>query len=393
MDRSLQNFILEHENDDTARLLFSASRYPDIDIRRAADLIEARRKASSKIPDWYSVPAIDYPSGLSLEQCSSYATALYKQRFVPECAIHADITGGLGVDCFQMSRKSSESWYFERDKALCDAAKGNFKLLGARNINVICSDHIDDSRHYNLIFVDPARRGKTSQRVYSLSDCEPDIVQLKSNLLKLCDRLLVKISPMADISRVLQLLPETTEIHILSVGNECKEVLVLMGNGTKKPRIVCCDLTSEGKEVYRFEFNIGDEENSNAKFADNIGCYLYQSGRAILKSGAFKLVSERFALEKLAPSTHLYTSDSLVEDFPGRIYRVQNVMPWNKETIAVLKSDKSPAELLSINFPLDTKDLRSKLRLKDGSGRRIVATTFQNRKIIINLEQITDILK
>ena len=380
MEESLAKFIVEHGDDDTSRLVLSASRFPGIDVRLASTMIEARRKAASKLPQWHACPYIEYPSSLSMEQCSSQATALYKQAFVPEGCTMADITGGLGVDCFYMSRKAKEAFYFERSEELCNAARNNFPRLGAKNVTVCCSDHIDASRSYGLIYADPARRGARSERVYSVRDCEPDIVSLKSDLLKLSDRLLVKISPMADVSSTLELFPEATQLHIVSSGNECKELLVFIdrkeaGTGC---RIVCADLTPAGETL--FEFTPAEEENASTIYADHIGKFLYQPLKAVLKGGAFKLLSERYSLKKLAPSTHLYTSDTAISSFPGRIYEVEKVLEWNKRTLSSLKKEIPAAEMLSVNFPIATDELRRRSGIAEGSKKRILATTLGGGK-------------
>lgn len=390
MDEQLLKFIALHRDDDTARLLLSADKYPGVDVRLAVSQIESGKKAALKLPEWHSVSDIVYPSSLSLEQCSSQATALFKQRFIHEGDSVADITGGLGVDCYYMSKKASHATYFERSEELCEAAKHNFTLLGAGNISVIHSttDSATVARrpYFDLIFADPARRGKASQRVYALEDCEPDILALKDVLLEKCDSLLVKISPMADISHTVKLLPESAEIHILSVANECKEVLLLLRKGFMgEPKIVCSDLTAYGDLTSQFSFVPSEEESATASFSSETGKYLYQPGKAVLKGGAFKLVSERFSIAKLAPSTHLYTSDKLSEDFPGKIFEIQKLFDWNKQTIALLRKEVRNAELLSVNFPLDTKALRSRLGIPDGSSTRLVATTLGSRKVILQL--------
>ena len=210
-------FIIEHAGDDTGRLLLSGDRYPGIDVRKAVATIEARRKIRTKVPTWFQVPSLEYPTGLSIEQCSSQATASYKQRFVPEGGIVADITGGLGVDSYFMSLKAGQIVYHERQKPLADAAALNFNKLKANNIIVTNASEIDSSRKYDLIYADPARRSNTSARIYAIEDCEPDIIKIKDRLLDLSDRLLVKVSPMVDISRAEQLFPEASEFHVVSL--------------------------------------------------------------------------------------------------------------------------------------------------------------------------------
>lgn len=380
MEESLAKFILEHGDDDTSRLILSSSKFPGIDVKVAATMIEARRKAAVKLPQWYACHHIEYPSSLSMEQCSSETTALYKQRFVPDGCTMADITGGLGVDCFYMSRRAKDAFYFERSEDLCRAATNNFAELGATNIKVTCSDHIDSSRHYNLIYADPARRGARNERVFSVRDCEPDMVLLKNGLLELSERLLIKISPMADVSNTMKLFPEASQIHIVSTGNECKELLVFIDrNETGKDcRIVCTDIT-QGRET-AFEFTSAEENGAVPEYADHIGRFLYQPYKAVLKGGAFKLLSERLGIGKLAPSTHLYTSDRRIEGFPGKVYEVEKVLEWSKSTAALMKKEVPAAEMLSVNFPVATDELRRRLGITEGTKRRILATTLGGGK-------------
>ena len=399
MDEAFVKFILEHAGDDVSRLLLGASKWPQIDMPLAAATIEARRKASSKLPSWYAHPEIVYPSSLSLEQCSSQATAIYKQQFCrrphPSCPapsghLIADITGGLGVDSYFLSLVADKVYYHERQQQLCEAARHNFAVLGADNIEVSCTDHIDTSRRYELIYADPARRGAASERIYSIADCQPDIISLRETLFELSDRILVKISPMADLSRTVELLPETSQIHIVSAGGECKEILLLMekdfrrsGDGLDEPLIVAADLDASGRELWKFEFHPTEESSATTSYALSPGKYLYQPGKALLKSGAFKLVGRRFGLSKLAPSTHLYTSDVLRPDFPGKIYEIEEVMDWNKRNAAELSKSLPGAELQAINFPLDTNALRRRLSLKDLPAAHLFATTLGTKKILI----------
>lgn len=383
-------FILEHAYDDTSKLLFASDRYRGIDVRKAAGVIEARRKAAVKLPEWFTYPEIRYPSPLALEQCSSQATALYKQRFVKEGSRIADITGGLGVDCYYMSRKAREAAYLERNPELCEAAKANFELLGARNIFVTNSDdHNSLNTFYDLIFADPARRSADKRRVYSVSDCEPDILTLKEELLQKSDALLVKLSPMADIKECLRLFDNISEIHIVASSGEVKEVLVLCRNGAKSGEdtpIICADITKNG--INEFTFTIREEENASCMPADEVKKYLFQPSKAITKAGAFKLPSSRFGLEKLAPSTHLYTADFPLSGFPGKIYEVAQVLPFTGTTIGCLRHKYPCAEVVALNVPSDTAAIRKKLGIKEGNDVRIYATTVGRNKIFITCTPI-----
>jgi len=375
-------FVLAHEGEDAARLLLSAERWPDIDVRRAARAIEARRKVRSKIPGWYGFPALDYPGSLPLEQCSSEETARYKQLFVPEGGRVADLTGGLGVDSWMMSFRAGTVHYCERSEEICAAARHNFKILGAGNIHVHPGDGIawlqGQKEPFDLVFLDPARRSKTAQRVYSLKECEPDLLEIKDLLLEKATRVLAKISPMADITQTLALLPETREVHVVAAGGEVKELLLLLSRGrASATRIIAVDGT------HRFSFTPDEEPAAEVRYARHVGRYLYQPSKALRKAGAFRLLSQRFRLDKLAPGTQLYTADEKVEDFPGRRFEVEEVLGWGRSSIRDLQARFPRLELTALNFPLDTEALRRRTGLADGGDRHAFATTLSDKKKIL----------
>ena len=376
------SFVLEHAEDDPARLLLAADRWPGIDVRRAARAIEARRKVRDKMPSWYAQPAIDYPGSLALEQCSSESAARYKQAFVPEGGRIADLTGGLGVDCWMMSRRAAKADYCERQAELCAAARHNFEVLGADNITVHEGDGISwlqaQPERFDLIYLDPARRDMSARKVYDIADCEPDLLAIKDLLLEKAQRVLAKLSPMADISRTLAQLPETRELHIVAVGGEVKELLVLLTpEKTAEPQIVAAD------GALRFAFAPPEEPAASVRYADRIGRYLYQPSKALRKAGAFRLLSQRYGLAKLAPATHLYTADEAVEGFPGKRFEVEEVLDWGRAAIAELKRRYDRLEMTALNFPLDTEALRRRTGIAGGGDRHVFATTLSDKKKIL----------
>jgi len=476
-------FIVEHAGDDPGRLLLSAGRWPEIDVRRAARNIAARAKIRTKIPAWYTHPELEYPGSLPLEQASSEATALYKQAFVPDGARIADLTGGLGVDCWFMSRRAAKAHYCERNGELCAAARHNFaalegtpdtfkasigdtpeissgspqkdnsgddcgdadavtiKTLGGASISVHEGDGIEwlaqQAGHFDLIYLDPARRDAAARRVYDITDCEPNLLEIKDILFQKSSRVLAKISPMADISRTLTLFPEARELHVLAVAGEVKELLLLLespgdnasGKNTQstehsatavEPLIVAHDILhpcashregsqsvaamlstdrpSEGTQASRaatpaagstaphhFGFLPSEEPVAEVRYATSIGKYLFQPSKAVLKAGAFRLLAERFHLEKLAPSTHLYTADTQPEGFPGKCFMVESVLDWSKASLRFLKQTHDRLEMTALNFPLSTDALRQKLSIPGGGTHHLFATTLSDssKKLII----------
>ena len=381
-EENFSNFVLAHDDDDPARLLLSASRWPDIDIRRAARAIEARRKVRDKIPSWLAHPAIDYPSSLSLEQCSSEETARYKQAFVPEDAAIADLTGGLGVDTWMLARRAASVDYCERNPELCAAARHNFAELGLTNVTVHEGDGVDwlrsQSGRFGLIYLDPARRGGGSRRLFDIADCEPNLLEILPLLLEKADCVLAKISPMADITRTLSQLPEIRELHVVAAGGEVKEILLLMKTERQAaPKIAAVD------GGIRFEFTPDEEPEAEVRYADTIGRYLFQPSKALRKAGAFRLLSARYGLAKLAPSTHLYTGDTPTPDFPGKTFEVTEVLPWNKATIKALHQRYDRIDLTALNFPLDTDALRHRLNIPAGGPTHAFATTLSDRQKVL----------
>ena len=385
-------FIQSHDGDDPDRLLLSADRWPGIDVRRAARIIAARRKVREKLPFWHARPALDYPTSLSLEQCSSEETARYKQAFVPESGRIADLTGGLGVDCWAMRQRAAETHYCERNPELCAAARHNFAVLGVGDIAVHEGDGPAwlqaQTRPFDLIYLDPARRSQTARRVYDIADCEPNLLEIKAMLLQHAPRVLAKLSPMADISRTLKQLPETRELHVVGAGGEVKELLVLLEAGIDKtmatrpaPRII----VAEGAGC--FSFHPDEEPAAPVRYADRIGACLFQPSKALRKAGAFRLLSLRYDLAKLAPSTHLYTADAPCPGFPGKCFRVEEVIPWNKSAIKALQNRFDRLEMTALNFPLSTEALRARTGIPGGGTRHLFATTLLNQDKILILCQ------
>lgn len=388
MDRKLQEFILAHEADSPAELMLHRDRWPDIDMAEAVKCIQGRVKARSKLPLWYAEPGLVYPQSLSLEQCSSQATALYKQRFVNSGDRVADLTGGLGVDSWSLSQAAASVDYFERSEELCACARHNFSALGRSNITVCHAETTPEmlgnipSDSYSLIYLDPARRGKDGGRVYSLKDCEPDITVLRHELLRIAPRILLKASPMADIRVLLSELPEAAEVRIVSHNNECKEVLILMQRGHSAspediPIAAVEILDDNASQTAEFHFTLHEEREAAAETAlpQEIKGYLYEPSPALLKSGAFKLPAVRFGLRKISASTHFYTASAPVEHFPGKIRRIIEVLPFHKAAIRDFRKKYPSCSVTARNFPMTSEELRHRLGTAESDTLRVLATT------------------
>lgn len=386
IDTQTIRFINDNLLADPNKLLLSAAKYPELDMPFIVNQILARRQIREKLPEWYACPQIIIPSRIAAEQCSSFQTAAYKQRLIKGDTV-CDLTGGLGVDTFYISKTTRKSYYIERFEEYCQAARHNFNTLAAHHIEVINADSRDiELPQVDTIYLDPARRGDANKRLFDLHDCEPDIVALKQELLTKAMRVIVKISPMADITRTLALLPEATEVHILSVKNECKELLFVLDRTTSSqtvPQLYCVNYLSDGSET-GFCFMPQEEQEAHPDYASQIEAYLYEPNASVLKGGAFKSIATRFGLKKLQVNSHLYTSDSMMADFPGRVFKVDETLDFTSKTAKKLSEQIPKANITIRNFPLSVDELRKKTKIKEGGEVYLFATTLgKDQKIMI----------
>ncbi|OFY41143.1 MAG: hypothetical protein A2X18_12350 [Bacteroidetes bacterium GWF2_40_14] len=395
--KTFTEFVSTHRQDNLQRLLLSSDKYPGIDVRLAARIISARKKINKKVPSWQHTDGLIFSDMLSTEQCSSELTADYKQRFVKKGVV-LDLTGGVGVDSFFMSKNATHLYYFEMNKELCESAEHNFKYTGVDNITVsnceITADNINslDIPKADLIYLDPARRDNNKNRVFALTECQPNLLELKDALFSLSCNILVKVSPMVDISATIRQIPEISEIHILSVNNECKELLFYLKKNTHIAiseiddiKVLTVNFCNNGQIEY-FDFNFGDEGECLSEFADGeLPIFLYEPNSSILKAGAFKILGNAFGLKKIHKNTHLYTSEKKLESFPGRCFEINNVFDFNKETIKLLRNKFPKANISTRNFPLSPEELKKILRIHDGGDIYIFGCIVKNglKKILV----------
>ncbi|MDR1756132.1 MAG: class I SAM-dependent methyltransferase [Culturomica sp.] len=382
----LREFIRQHADDDTDKLLLQAGRFPGIDIPAAVIQITARRQIRDKLPEWYANPALFFPSRLSAEQCSSEACAAYKQSLLKGENL-CDLTGGLGIDSWYFSRKTTSVTYIEQNPDYCRAASLNFRILGAENIRIIEGDAttLAGELSAGTFYIDPARRAAGNRRLFALSDCEPDILTLKPLLLPRCKRLILKTSPMADIGETLRLLPETREIHAIALHNECKELLFVLEAGTfpaEKVKITCVNL-KPGEKTIPFTFTPREEKTCAEHPANSISAYLYEPHAALLKGGAFKTIAERFKVYKLHKNSHLYTSGQWLPAFPGRQFRVEKIITFSGKNWKELKKEIPKANITVRNFPLTVAELRQRSGIAEGGDLYLFATTANPAQRII----------
>lgn len=375
MDKTTLDFIKEHRNDNIQALALQAARYPGIDMRIAVTQIEGWQHARVKLPEWAAVDGLLYPHRISMEQCSSSQTALYKSSLMSGNTF-ADLTGGFGIDCSYVSRNFTKAYYIERNAELCAIAGHNFALLGLDNIKILNGNSeslLQELPHCDWIFLDPARRDGIGRKVVALSDCEPDVSALHPVLLEKADRVMVKCSPMLDITAACRQLGCVSSIHIVAVNNECKELLlVLSKEPSSAPLFHCVNSTDKNLKIFEFR----QDEEVPCRYAENIGRYLYEPNVAILKAGCPNVLTSVHGVCKLHPDSHLYTSDELVTDFPGRIFEVEGAGGFSKPEIKALLGSLKKANITIRNFPDSVQQLRKRLKLSEGGDVYLFATTL-----------------
>ena len=499
MNQATQDFIRQHQDEDVRQLAFLGSKYPEVNMPFALDQIRGRKMAHVKLPRWASIEGIIYPPHISMEQCSSEQTALYKaelaarllglsvsssenekecekasnshfskicefasegavdsefaknedtckkQQILTECDKYVnksegepneedfseeiefvDLTGGFGVDfSYIASRLGVKSMYVERQAHLCEAAKENFGRLGLKNAIVKNGDGIevlhsfalkkDDaaseslgiteeqsrsllktSLGLKLIFIDPARRNDAGNKVVSLKDCTPDVTLLQEEMLSKADYVIIKLSPMLDWHRAISELSHVREVHIISVNNECKELLLVLSarnmgdveassaDGEVKHagnlRIYCVN------DAQSFVCDELDMESSSVIIAPPVleeMQYLYEPNASLMKAGCFSVLSERYGARMLSKNSHLFVSMEPIEDFPGRSFRIIAISSFNKKELKRYLSGIAKANIATRNFPLSVAELRKRLKLKDGGETYIFATTLSNESHVL----------
>lgn len=396
--KSIQDFILEYSDFDTNKLRLKNIQ-ADFDVAWAIQQIEARKKIRDKLPTWASNMNIVFPSILSTEQCSSELTARYKQNLIiPGDTV--DLTGGLGVDSFFFSQKSDHVAYVEQLAEYCRAAKQNFKNLCADNITVMHDNCINflqnNDRHFQNIYIDPARRGSCNKRIFAIDECEPNVIELMPVLFQCGKRIIIKVSPMVDITATLSLLPDISEVHVVSVKNECKELLLVIDTESEKSSdrdtIIHCIQINSFDNISDFTFGIKQEKGlPYSTFCKSIKKYLYEPNTSILKAGAYKSIAIEYDIEKLQANSHLYTSDNYISNFPGRKFEIIETVTFNSKNIKDIKTKYPQTNLSTRNFPLTTAELQKKLKTKDGGDLYLFATTLSNdNKVLIICKRATN---
>lgn len=384
---AVQRFILEHETADEKELVLKHKSILGLPTALIAQQISGRKKAKDKLPDYYHTHGIIYPPNLNLEQSSSEKTALFKSEVLrsldTDHTTILDLTGGLGVDCFYFSKVFDNVIYTDPNESLLALAKHNHLQLGASHIShhaLTAAEFLKTTNtRADVIFLDPSRRTASNQKVFKLSDCEPDVTELQSIIFTKTDYLLLKASPLLDLQQALKELTNVFRIFVLAVDNECKELLFLCRRDySGEPRITAVNLHHQARADFSFTL---PEEKEASLFYSTPKQYLYEPNSAILKAGAFKKIASSFALEKLHPNTHLYTSNSVNLDFPGRIFRMDAKLKSDPKIIAEHFPEKK-ANIITRNYPLRVDELKKKLKLTEGGDQFLIAASTEKERIL-----------
>ncbi len=377
----VQSYIINNLNTDIMSVLLKKNDFDAISSKELVQQIEGKKKCAVKLPIWFNSEKIYYPPKLNIEQSSSEKTALYKAGLLSGKSL-LDLTGGFGVDSYFFSQKIPEVILCEISRELSEITAHNLNILRAHNIKVLNVDGIEylkkSDKIFDWIYTDPSRRDKTKDKVFKLSDCSPDITEHLDLLKDKSKAILLKTSPLLDITIGIKELKNIEEIHVVAVNNDVKEVLwIIKDDNPPDPIIKTINIKNTQDEVFVFKRSI--ENTTKSGFSRPLN-FLYEPNAAILKAGAFKILGNKFHLKKLHEHTHLYTSEKEVQ-FPGRVFRILSTHPYSKKSIAALNVRK--ANITIRNFPIPVADIRKKYKIKEGGELYLFFVKDLNNKLLI----------
>ena len=391
----VQIFAREHRQDDVRRLALQAAKYTDMDFSFALHQIKGWQVACKKLPSWAAHEQLLYPQQLSMEQCSSEQTARYKQQLVQRLCGQTqnegtlvDLTGGLGVDFSFMAQGFRQAYYVEQQVELCALAKYNFPLLGLSSAQIICGDGTtflqSMADQAMVIFLDPARRDATGSKTYAIEDCIPDVALLSDELVNKAQWVVVKLSPMLDWHAAVARLKHVCEVHIVSLGGECKELLLVMQQHRDEQPLQLYAV-NDGKV---FTCSAEEAQQRTPLLQTSTFGYLFEPHASLMKAGCFAALSARYGVKGLATNTHLFAAMTPVNDFPGRQFQVLAVTPFSKKSLRSALHGIEKANLAVRNFPLSVVELRKRLKLKEGGEHYLFATTIGTTHALIICKKI-----
>lgn len=387
LNTEVQAFINQNLKADISKLLLKGTPFPKVETKAVIEQIEAKKRCEKKLPTWFNTENIYFPNKLNIEQTSSETTASYKANLISGDNI-IDVTGGFGVDCYYFSQRFKTVEHCEINETLSNIVKHNCRQFNIKNISTANVDGIDylksSNNKYDWIYIDPSRRHDSKGKVFFLNDCLPNIPEHLNLLFKHSKNILIKTSPLLDFSVGINELEHVKTIHVVAVNNEVKELLWILERGfLDKIYIETVNIKNNTKDT--FDFYIEDEKNSKSKHSLAL-TYLYEPNSAILKAGGFHSVSNQLDVFKLHQHSHLYTSESLI-DFPGRCFKVEKVLPFNKK--AFKKENINKANITIRNFPETVRQIRKKFNIKDGGDLYLFFTTnVENNKIVIVCKKV-----
>ena len=386
LHKDVQDFINQNLSSDLTKLILKGSPFHNVSIQEIAIQIAAKKKSQKKLPSWFQTTNIYYPPKLNLEQTSSELTANYKAKLMQGTSI-IDITGGFGVDAFAFSKNFQKVVHCEINKELSQIASHNFKQLNASNITTLCNDGVQYLNHskdpFDGIYIDPSRRQEHKGRVFLLEDCQPNVPSILEILFSRSKTILIKTSPMLDISSAVRALHSVKEIHVIAVMGEVKELLFLLKKYHLRPILIHTVNILKNTTQY---FSFRDNEQADSQY-DTPKKYLYEPNVAILKAGGFHHISKQLRVCKLHPQSHLYTSNQLL-DFPGRSFQITHLLNYDKKKIKRLLPHQK-ANITTRNFPKTVQQIRKELQIKDGGDHYLFfTTTIKHQRLCIICKKI-----
>lgn len=382
LHNEVQTYINSHLNDDITKLLLKGKPIHNVSTKAIVEQIEAKQKSKSKLPTWFDTERIYFPNKLNIEQTSSEITANYKSKLVSGQSI-VDITGGFGIDCHYFSKQLSDVIHCEINRDLSKIVAYNSKVLQTDNIDFIAIDGLEflksNVKKFDWIYIDPSRRHDQKGKVFFLEDCLPNVPENLDFLFSKTEQIMIKTSPLLDISVGLKELKNVESIHIVSIKNEVKELIWILKKGySDSVKVHTIDIVNEKEKLFAFDLN--EEQFANPTYSEPLS-FLYEPNVTIYKSGAFKLVSLKLGVHKLHSNSHLYTSEEYMS-FPGRRFKIEKILPYNKQHLKKELSNK--ANITTRNFPETVQSIRKKLGIKEGGNVYLFFTTnLLNEKIVI----------
>ena len=405
MNEATREFVREHRDEDVRQLALRGTKDPEVDLAMALQQIDGRKRAQEKLPSWAAVEGIVWPPHLSMEQCSSERTARYKAEVAGRGELFIDLTAGFGVDAAFIAQGFQKAVAVELQAELCAISSENFRLLGLHQIEVVNGNGVDylyTMAPADMVFIDPARRDEHGGRTYGIADCTPNVLDFIDELLEKAQCVMIKFSPMLDWRKAVEDIGRQymSAVHIVSVNNECKELLIEVRSGRVKNgkseigglRVVCVNLLSDGtRECFEFNADAPSPINSFHPFLRPFGSkrpevertfspfhYLYSPNASVMKAGCFDLLAERFGVAPLHQNSHLFVSDKEVPDFPGRGFVIEWITSMNKRELKESLAGITQANIAVRNFPMSAEELHRRLKLRDGGDIYIFATTIEN---------------